>query len=149
MSLFDWGIYKADKKIADLKQAKETYTADFFFGSADYDWKANRIRLRVSFIGKGTEAECIENIRRAKVAFLNYTRTERDHVKVAREVFEGLFSHEGGYKSHNQPSDIGEQIMNISLMEATVFIPGEAGSYLPRAKCSMNFTSSEVSVIKQ
>ena len=149
MSLFDWGLYKTDKRMADLKQAKGAYSTEFFFGSADYDWDANRVRLRVSFIGKGTEAECVENIKRAKGAFLNYTWIEREQTKVAREVFAGLFSHEGGYKSKNQPSDIGEQLVSMSLMEATVFIPGEAGSYLPRAKCSMNFKSSDVSVVKQ
>lgn len=149
MSLFDWGIYKTDRKVADLKVVIETYSAQFFFGSADYDWDENRIRLRVSFIGKGTEAECVENIKRAKGAFLNYTWSDREQAKVAKEVFASLFSHEGGYKSKNQPADIGEQVVGMSVMEATVFIPGEAGSYIPKARCSMDFKSPEVRVVKQ
>lgn len=149
MSLFDWGLYKADKKTAELKSMKEKFSSDFFYGAADYDWGMNRIRLRVNFIGKGTEAECIENIKRAKGAFLDFTWNEKEQVKVARDVFTTLFSHEGGYKSKSHPSDIGEQLASMSVMEATVYIPGDKGSYLPRAKCSMDFRSAEVSVVKQ
>jgi hypothetical protein len=149
MSLFDWGVYKTDKKMADLKTIKETYSAQFFFGSADYDWNANRLQLRVSFIGKETEAECIENIKRAKGAFLNYTWSEREQAKIAKEVFAALFSHEGGYKSKGQPEDIGEQVASMSVIEATAFIQGDKGSFLPKARCRMDFKSPEVSVIKQ
>lgn len=149
MSLFDWGMYKTDRKVADLRGGKDTYSAQFLFGSADYDWDENRIRLRVSFVGKGSEAECVENIKRAKGAFLNYTWSDREQANVAKEIFARLFSHEGGYKSKNQPADIGEQVVGMSVMEATVFIPGEAGSYIPKARCSMNFKSPEVRVVKQ
>jgi hypothetical protein len=51
MSLFDWGIYKTDKKVADLKIASSMFTAQFFSGSAEYEWEANRIRLRVLLQG--------------------------------------------------------------------------------------------------
>jgi hypothetical protein len=43
MSLFDWGIYKTDKKLADMKTASSMFTAQFFSSSAEYDWDANRI----------------------------------------------------------------------------------------------------------
>jgi hypothetical protein len=149
MSMFDWGLYKTDKAVANLKSLKGTFPNEFFFASADYDWELNRIRIRVSFHGKGTDAECIENIKRAKGAFLNYTWNERDQPKAAKDVFAALFSHEGGYKSKNQPSDLGEQLANMSVLEATIYVPGEGGSYTPRARCSMGFRSSEVSVVRQ
>lgn len=148
MSLFDWGLYKTDKKMADLRQA-QVYSADFFHGTVDYDWDANRIRLQVSFVGKGTDAECVEHIKLAKAVFLNYTWNERDHAKVAPEVFSALFSHEG-YKSKNEPADMGQQLVNMSLLEATIYVRSETGgtSFAPRARCSTDFKSASVKVVK-
>lgn len=148
MSLFDWGIYKTDKKLSDLKQAKQSFLNEFFYSAAEYDWSANRIRLKVNFIGKGTEAECIDNIKRAKGAFLNFTWAERDQPRAAKEVFASLFSHEGGYRSKSEPPNIGEQLANMSVLEGTIYVRSEGGSYIPRASCSMDFKSTSVSVVK-
>lgn len=149
MSLFDWGIYKTDKAVAELKAVKGMFPNEFFFGSADYDWSDNRIRIKVSFIGKGTEAECVENVKWAKGAFLNFTWSEREQTQVAKDVFAALFSHQGGYKSKTLPADLGEQLASMSVVEATVFVAGAGGSYTPRARCSMSLKSSEVNVVKQ
>ncbi|MFO1243664.1 MAG: hypothetical protein U1E71_00570 [Ramlibacter sp.] len=149
MSLFDWGIYKIDKKISELKSLKTNQAGKFFFGSANYDWNANRLRLKVNFVGKGTDAECVDSIKWAKGALLNYTWSEKEQVGVAKDVLAGYFAHEGGYQATNQPADVGEQLVRITVLEATVFVPAESGSYAPRARCAMDFQTSDVNVVKR
>lgn len=148
MSLFDWGLYNTERKLADLKIADNAFTAKYFFSSAAYDWDADRLRLQIGFIGKGTEAECAENIKRAKGAFLNFTWDEKEYPRLAREVLGGLFTHQGGYKSKGQPADTGEQLMNITALEVTIFVPGEGGTYIPKAKCTSDFKSNVVHITR-
>ena len=149
MSMFDWGIYSTEKKMAELKITDSIFTVKYFTSSALYDWDADRIRLRITFTGKGTDAECTENLKRAKGAFLNFNWNEKEQPRVAREVLASLFSHQGGYKSKDLPNDIGEQLANTATFEATVYVQGEGGSYIPKAKCNTSFTSSEISISRQ
>ena len=148
ISLFDWGIYKTDKKLAELKIASSAFTAEFFAGSAAYDWDANRIRLRVLLYGKGTEAECLANLKVAKAGFLSFTWTEKSQLRAAAIVFQDLFSHEGGYKSKGTPVDIGDEIAKIATIEVDIFVKGSDNSYEPKAKCQADFRSSATSILR-
>ena len=148
MSLFDWGIYKTDKKLADLKIASSMFPAQFFSGSAEYDWDANRIRLRVLLHGKGTDAECLENLKVAKAAFLDFKWDEKEQLRSSPAIFRALFSHEGGYQSKGAPADIGEEIAKISTIEVFILVKASDGSYSPRAKCQADFRSSAMSLIR-
>ena len=148
MSLFDWGIYKTDKKLAELKIASSMFTAQFFSGSAEYDWDANRIRLRVLLYGNGTDAECLENLRVAKGGFLDFKWDEKEQHRYAPITFRALFSHEGGYKSKGTPTDIGEEIAKIATIEVFILVKASDGSYSPKAKCQADFRSSATSILR-
>ena len=148
MSLFDWGIYKTDKKLADLKTASSMFTAQFFSGSAEYDWDANRIRLRVLLHGKGTDAECLENLKVAKGAFLDFKWDEKEQLRAAPAVFQALFSHEGGYKSKGTPADIGDELVKVATIEVFMLVKASDGTYSPRAKCQANFRSATTSLLR-
>jgi len=149
MSLMDWGMVSIEKKLADLKIAESVFTSKFFYGSAEYDWEADRIRIHVSFIGKGTEAECIENLKRAKAAFLNFTWDEKEHPRVAREVLRTLFAHRGGYSSKSEPPDLGDVLLNITTIQNVMYVPGDRGTFQPKAKCSADFKSAVVSITRE
>jgi hypothetical protein len=149
MSLFDWGIYKTNKKLSDLKISASIFKAEFFFASAEYDWDVNRIRLRVMFTGNGTEAECTENLKLAKGAFLDFKWDEKEQIRVAPTVLRGLFSHEGGYQSKKGPTDVGDELAKIATIEAFILVKAPDGSYSPKAKCQADFRSATISVIRQ
>lgn len=146
MSQFDWGMQQMEEKLEQLKFAEKVFTAKYFFSDASYDWDADRIRLQVNFHGKGNEAECIYNIKRAKGAILNFTWDEAEQTKIARDVLTNFFSHRGGYDNKNKPADIGEQLANITILETTIFVQGDNGTYLPKAKCTTDFKTNAVSV---
>lgn len=147
MSLFDWGIYRADKKISDLKIVSHMFTAQFLSGSAEYEWDTNRIRLQVLLLGKGTEAECLKNLKTAKGGFLDFKWEEKEQLRAAPSVFGALFSHEGGYKSKTAPADIGEEIAKISTLEVSILVKVSDGSLVPRAKCQTDFRTSNMSLV--
>lgn len=148
MSLFDWGIYKTDKKVADLKIASSMFTAPFFSGSAEYEWDANRIRLRVLLQGKGTDAECLENLKVAKGAFLDFKWDEKEQLRAAPTIFRTLFSHEGGYSLKGTPADIGDEIAKIATIEVFILVKAADGSFAPKTKCQANFRSPALSVMR-
>lgn len=149
MSLFDWGVYKADKKAGGLGElGSRLFTARFMSGSAAYDWDANRLRLRVFLNGNGTDAECVENLKAAKHVFLDFTVTGNDQATAAATVFGYLFSHEGGYRAKSTPAKLGHELANIATIEATIFKSNNDQTLSPKAKCQADFRSNEVRVLR-
>jgi hypothetical protein len=148
MSLFDWGIYKTDKKASELKIASKIFTAEFFSASAEYDWDANKIRIRVLLHGVGTEAECIENLKIAKGSFLGFKWTDKEQILQAPLVFTGLFDHEGGYKVKTAPKDLGEQMAKIAMIETFILVKEANGNYAPKAKCQADFVTSSINTVR-
>ncbi|MGE0350476.1 hypothetical protein [Hydrogenophaga sp.] len=151
MSLFDWGMYKTDQHMRErLKAVDVTFSAKYFHASAQYDWKENRIKLNAMFTGDAsavTDAACIEHIKKAKGAFLNYAWEAKEQIQAAPEVMATLFSHEGGYQSKGQPKDVGEQLANITVLEVTMMRASGSG-FAPQSRCSSSLTSTSVNVIK-
>ena len=143
MSLFDWGVYKTDKRLGELRAFKNVFTSTFMTGSAEYEWRSNRLRLRVLLEGQGTDAECTENLAKAKGAFLNYEWDPLRQVEVAPTVFADLFSHEGGYKSKTTPADLGTQLARIATIEVSILAPGNDQVLRRRVRCHADFTSSK------
>lgn len=148
ISMFDWGIYKADKKLESFKTFGNLFSIYYMGGSASYEWDSDRILIQVLFQGTGSEAECTENLKKAKGAFANFKWNENEQQKAAREALEALFSHEGGYTSASQPRDIGEQLVNITYLEAIVYTKSAKDTLVPKIKCRTNFKSKEISVSK-
>jgi hypothetical protein len=147
MSLFDWGIYQTDKKLESFKEYK-IFSVHYMGGFAQYDWEANRIKLQVMFQGNGTDTECNDNLKKAKGAFLNFTWVDAEYPRVAREVLADLFSHKGGYKGTTQPKDLGDQLSNITVLEAVVYVSGANGTLSPKVRCQTTFKSKDISVIR-
>jgi hypothetical protein len=147
MSVFDWGIYQTDRKFESFKEYK-IFSVHYMGGSAQYDWEADRIKLQVMFQANGTDAECSENLKKAKGAFLNFTWVEAEYPRIAREVLTDLFSHQGGYKGTTQPKDLGEQLSNITVLEAVVYVSGANGALSPKVRCQTTFKSKDVSVTR-
>lgn len=144
VSLFDWGIYKLDKKMEWMKELGGLFTIHYAGGSAEYDWDSDRIKLRFTFQGKGTEQECVDNLKKAKGALLNFSWDDTQYAKLAREVLAGFFSHEGGYKDASAPSDIGEQLANITTLVGEVIGPEMS----IKIRCQTTLKSPEVSIIR-
>lgn len=151
MSLFDWGMYKTDQHMRErLKAVDITFSAKYFHASAQYDWKENRIKLNAMFTGDAsavTDAACIEHIKKAKAAFLNYAWEAKEQIQEAPGVMATLFSHEGSYQSKGQPKDVGEQLANIAVMEVVMMSTSSSG-FTPQSKCSSSLTSTSVNLVK-
>lgn len=149
MSLWDWGIYRTDKRMQQIKEFSSLFKAQFFSGSASYDWDANRIKLFAMFIGETTEAGCIEHIKKTKGAFLMYKWDAKEQIAQAPVTMAGLFSHEGGYQSKGQPKDLGEQLANITVMEVLMMTSIAGGGYSNAIRCTSPLTSAEISIVKK
>ena len=147
MSLFDWGIYQTDKKFESFKDYK-IFSVHYMGGSARYDWDADRIKLQVMFQATGADAECSDNLKKAKGAFLNFTWVEAEYPRVARDVLADLFSHQGSYKGTTQPKDMGEQLSNITVLEAVVYVSGANGALSPKVRCQTTFKSKDISITR-
>lgn len=147
MSIFDWGIFKLDQKLETFRQFKTVFMGEYLMGSAAYDWDADRIRINLGFIGTGSQAECIENLKRAKLALLNFP-AEAELRTAASKAMSSFFSHEGGYQSARQPKDAGEVLANMTVIEATVYVIASNG-YAPKSKCQTTLRSKEISVVAQ
>lgn len=145
MTQFDWGIYKADKRLATLERL-EILTGDFLYGETYYDLKANKLRLRVHILGKGTEAECRDNLRTAKSAFLEFKTEDKDQQVVATKLFRELFRHESGLIPPGEPANMGEEIAEIATIEAILYTKGPDGVNYAKLICESNFRSQSVRV---
>jgi hypothetical protein len=47
-----------------------------------------------------------------------------------------------------QPKDLGEQLANITVLDAVVYVRAANDSYLPKVRCQTTFKSKEVSVTR-
>ena len=85
MSLMDWGVYQAGKKMESLKDFNNTqpplFSTYYASGIARYDWDENRIVLLGLFHGNGIQDECTENLRKLKGAFADFTWDEKNKGK--------------------------------------------------------------------
>jgi hypothetical protein len=97
--------------------------------------------------GKGTDAECIENLKAAKGAFLDFKWDEKEQVRAAPAVFRALFSHEGGYQPKGTPTDVGGELAKIATIDVTILVKTAEG-YSPKAKCQADFRSGATSLIR-
>lgn len=147
MSIFDWGIYQADKKMNSFKFS-DRFATPYFGGSARYDPDENKIYLRGLFQGQGTQKECEDNLRALKGAFATFRWDERRTIEAAWKVLDSLFSHAGGYKNKNRPDDVGKQLIHITDIEAHVFAKQPDGNLRVGAKCRSTFKTSEISPIE-
>lgn len=146
MSLMDWGIYQAGKKMESLKDFHNTlFSTQYMGGSARYDWDENRIILLGMFHGNGTQDECTENLRKLKGAFADFTWDEKEQKKAAEGVLNGLFSHEAGYQRKERPSEVGKQLIHITIIEAHII--SKFDDKQTDVKCKSTFKSSEISII--
>lgn len=148
MSIFDWGIYQADKKMNSYKYY-DIFSTPYVGGSARYDPDENRIYLRGMFQGKGTQNECEDNLRKLKGAFASFRWDENRTINAAWKVLEGLFSHAAGYKNKNRPNDVGKQLIHITNIEAHIFVKQPDGNLKVGARCSSTFKTSEISIISE
>lgn len=147
MSLWDWGIYRTDKRMQEIKELPSLFKAKFFSGSATYDWDENRIKLFAMFVGESTEAGCIEHIKKTKGAFLMYKWEPKEQIVQAPNTMASLFSHEGGYQSKGQPKDMGEQLASITVMEVMMSMP-DGMLFKPGIRCTSPLGSASISIIK-
>lgn len=114
-------------------------------GYAQYDWDENKITLIGMFLGNGTQDECKENLSKLKGAFADFTLDEKEQRKVAEGVLNGLFSHKSGYQRKDRPSDVGKQLIHITIVE--VHIINKFDYEQSDVKCKSTFKSSELSII--
>ena len=151
MSLMDWGIFQAGKKMESFKDFNNFQPAFFptYYagGFARYDWDENRIVLLGLFHGKGTQDECTENLRKLKGAFTDATWGKKEQRKAAERVLNGLFSHEAGYQTRGRPSNVGRQLIHITVVEAHIMTSQPDGLTKTTVKCKSTFKSSELSII--
>lgn len=149
ISMFDWGILQTEQRLSSLNMYSN-FTNRFISGSVSYDWDADRLRLEVSFWGSGTESECIENLKIAKANFVGYStkfsNNNRTLTSAAPLTFAGLFGHPG-FKNGAQPKDLGEQLANISTLEATIWVLQGKDDSLPKVRCQTTFKSQEILVV--
>ncbi len=146
MSLMDWGIYQASKKMESLKDHNIAFFSTHYMGGyAQYDWDENKITLIGMFLGNGTQDECKENLSKLKGAFADFTLDEKEQRKVAEGVLNGLFSHKSGYQRKDRPSDVGKQLIHITIVE--VHIINKFDYEQSDVKCKSTFKSSELSII--
>lgn len=171
MSLMDWGIYQADKKMESFRVLNhlkpDFFSIHYMGGSARYDWNENRIVLSGMFEGNGTQDECTENLRKLKSAFADPAwdaELQREAAEVvvgvllddanpelqrkaAERVLDVLFSHEAGYQTKGRPTDVGKQLIHITIIEAHIPIRQIDAPMLEFVTCKSTFKSSEVSII--
>ena len=151
MSLMDWGIFQAGKKMEsfrDFNNFQPAFFPTYYSGGfARYDWDENRIVLLGLFYGNGTQDECTENLRKLKGAFTDDTWDEKEQRKAAERVLNGLFSHKADYQTKGRPRDVGRQLVHITIMEAHIITSQSEGLPKTTVKCKSTFKSSEVSII--
>lgn len=148
MSIFDWGIYQADKRMNSFKYYGK-FATPYVGGSARYDPEENKIYLRGMFQGKGTPEECESDLRELKGAFATFSWDENRTIEAAWKVLDGLFSHAGGYKDKNRPADVGKQLIHITHIEAHVLVKQSDGHLTVGAGCTSTFKTSEISALPQ
>ena len=151
MSLMDWGIYKASKKMNSFGEFK-FFPVNYTSGWANYDWNENRINLIGMFHGDTTDAPTVENctksvnqLKNLLISTLFYTKAEKR--EAAESMLSNLFSHEGGYQAGNRPDDVGKQLVHITTIEAQIFTNNADGSVKSSVKCKSNFKSEDVLII--
>ena len=173
MSLMDWGIYQADKKMESFKVLNnlkpDFFSIHYMGGSARYDGNENRIVLSGMFEGNGTQDECTENLRKLKSAVVDYTWdrpwqwktgelsvgvmefwdsvTPEKQREAAERVLDELFRHGAGYQGRGRPDDVGKQLIHITIIEAHIAIRQIDAPMLEFVTCKSTFKSSEVSII--
>lgn len=151
MSLMDWGVYQAGKKMESLKDFNNTqpplFSTYYASGIARYDWDENRIVLLGLFHGNGIQDECTENLRKLKGAFADFTWDEKKQRKAAERVLNGLFSHKADYQTKGRPRDVGKQLVHITVVEAHIITSQSEGLPKTTVKCKSTFKSSELSII--
>ena len=148
MSLMDWGIYKANMKLASFDKFNNALPLEYLLGSARYDWDENRIILAVQFWqGNDTKDDCTKTMKAFKAVFTDFTYGEEEQEVAAERILGQLFSHAGGYQSGSRPGDVGKQLVHITRIEARILVR-ETMTYDP-ALCKSTFKSEEVSVISK
>ena len=151
MSLMDWGIYKANKRMKSFEEYKGIFPVDYSTGWADYDWDENRITLIGMFRGDAIDATTVENCTKSvfqlKNSLLSPFYTKADKREAAESMLSELFSHEGGYRAGNRPDDVGKQLVHITTIEARIFTNNADGSVKSSVKCKSNFKSEDVLII--
>ncbi len=171
MSLMDWGIYQADKRMNSFRVLNnlkpDFFSIHYMGGSARYDWNENRIVLLGIFEGNGKRDECTENLRKLKSVFtdrvwdaeLQWKSEEvTENVlwndanpelqrKAAEMVLDGLFSHEAGYQTKGRPDDVGKQLIHITRIEALIVTSQIDDTIFRTVECKSTFNSSEISII--
>ncbi len=151
MSLMDWGIYQAGKKMESFKNLNNVqpplFSTYYTGGWARYDWDENRIVLLGMFYGNGIQDECTENLKKLKGAFVDFTWDEKEQREAAERVLNGLFSHEADYQTKGRPSDVGKQLVHITIVEAHIITSQSEGLPKTTVKCKSTFKSSELSII--
>lgn len=146
MSIFDWGIYKADTQVKSSGKYKQ-YTLFFMGASAQYDWDQNRIVLTTLLQGGGVKEICKNNLEIFKGMFASFTWDKTQQKEKAKQVLNNLFSHEAGYQSNNQPKDTGEQLIKILRFEVVLMNEDGSGGK-GSLKCTGTYNSPEIKIIE-
>jgi hypothetical protein len=146
MSLFDWGIYRLERRLSAMGSGTPPATLPYLLGVIAYDGSTNRIRVVSTFVGAGTEAECIDSLRRVKSVLVPFGMSEVERNKSAPAVFADLFGHVGGYGTSEPPSNVGEELANSVFIEVRINRKDDVLSFKPAVICSGNFRSTVISV---
>lgn len=142
MSLFDWGVYRADERARSLVQSP--LVKDAFGGSARYNAVERRLKIDMMFIGEPTHAKCIEKMLLSKGAFVNYKWTFEEQTQAAPRVFAELFAHAGEVKGRRQPDNLGFELARGTDIRVTMLVGTSEGGYEMKARCVGTFFSAAV-----
>ncbi|MEJ1418242.1 MAG: hypothetical protein RPU91_14360 [Candidatus Sedimenticola sp. (ex Thyasira tokunagai)] len=119
VSLFDWGVYKAGKKLDSVEVVGRF---PYQGGRAWYDWGESKLVLTGIFRGNATQKDCGNHLKslKYKLIMLEAVRLGKE-ADASKATINNFFSHEGGYSLERRPDGTGKGIAEITRIEAVFY----------------------------
>lgn len=146
VSLFDWGIFRLSRHVAEeLKTGrgaeelrKRGIAVHVAFGR--YEWNENRLYIQVTAEQAPVTPEACRFV-------LDVTRNRLvgEEAGKPREVrasyfLDEMFQHEGGYGEKTRPSDLSERLVKITVVRASL------GPFLKDVSCFGSLAGTDANI---
>ena len=136
VSLLDWGIFKLERRLAELTIAETPKVQS----AVIHDRQSSSIHMLVTLVGGGTESECLQGLRAIRAGLIPFGLSDADRVKAAPAVFADVFAGSRG----ESPASLGTDLARSIFLRVHVNKRENMFALKPAVSCSGDFVSPRI-----
>lgn len=141
VSLLDWGIFKLERRLAELTIADTPKV----HSAVIYERQTSSIHMLVTLVGTGTEGECLQGLRTIRAGLIPFGLSDAERIKAAPAVFAEVFTDSRG----EAPASLGAELARSTFLRVHVNKRESMFALKPAVSCSGDFTSPRIIINSQ